>query len=354
MKLAVREALKGSGNVSPNPLVGAVVVKNGNIIGKGYHKIYGGPHAEINALDNCTESPAGADLYVNLEPCAHHGKTSPCTQRIIAERISNVYIGSPDPSDHCCGKGVRELRDAKIQVHNDILRSECDMVNAVFFHCLKNKTPYVVLKAAVSLDGYMATVKNDSKWISCEKSRKEAHRLRSIYDSVLVGKNTVLNDDPELTVRFVKGKNPVRIATDETLSLDGHHRIFNRLAPTVIITGKNVPHDKETFLKGKGIKIINADIHNGLLDLKTALKELYREGIMSVMVEGGGQIHSYMLKNRMAQRMALFLSPILIGGGIKLFDGKTDLIKESIRLETVSKRNFDEDIFLDLIVRYSS
>ncbi|MFO7810781.1 MAG: bifunctional diaminohydroxyphosphoribosylaminopyrimidine deaminase/5-amino-6-(5-phosphoribosylamino)uracil reductase RibD [Candidatus Delongbacteria bacterium] len=193
MRAALREAKKGAGKVSPNPLVGAVVVKDGNIIGKGYHKVFGENHAEINALDSCIRDPQGAEMYVNLEPCSHHGKTPPCVERIIKEKIKKVYIGLKDPSPHSNGKGIKILRKAGIEVETGVCEEESRLLNSVFLYSLKNDIPYIVLKAAISIDGCIATDKDHSKWITCDKSRKKVHRLRNLYDAVLVGKNTVPN-----------------------------------------------------------------------------------------------------------------------------------------------------------------
>ena len=355
MSIALKEAVKGAGKVSPNPLVGAVIVKNGKIIGKGYHKEFGGKHAEVHAIENCTENPFGSDMYVTLEPCSHHGKTPPCTDRIIAEKIKRVFIGSIDSSPHSSGRGVSLLRASGIEVITGVLEEECRLMNEPFFYTLKNKLPYIVLKAATSVDGCTATEKSDSKWITNEKSRKEVHRLRNYYDAVMVGRNTVLADDPQLSVRYVKGRDPARIIVDEFLSLDTGHKVFDGPAPIIIITSADADPLKETYYKKKGIKLIRAERSGRLIDLKHAFVQIYKTGIRSVMVEGGGEIHSYILNNRLAQRAHIFIAPKLIGSGRTYFSGSGyDKISEAIELDVIRVKMLDNDIFIDAFWQYRS
>lgn len=353
MKAALKQAEKGSGKVSPNPLVGAVIVKNGKIIGKGYHKRYGENHAEVNAIESCTESPVGADMYVTLEPCSHHGKTPPCADRIIAEKIKRVYIGNIDPSPHSSGRGINMLRSNGIEVLTGICEHECTVLNEPFFYTIKNKTPYIILKAASSADGCIATDSNDSKWITNEKSRKLVHRLRNTYDAIMAGKNTVLSDDPQLSVRYLKGRNPVRIIVDEDLSLHSEHKVFDGSAPVIIITSADVEPSKETYYKSRGISLVKVEMANGLLNLQSAFAKIYKTGIRSIMVEGGGEIHSYILKNRLAQRAHIFIAPKLIGSSKTFFSGSGfKKISDSIELDMISLKKLDGDIFIDAYLRY--
>ncbi|MBN2857484.1 MAG: bifunctional diaminohydroxyphosphoribosylaminopyrimidine deaminase/5-amino-6-(5-phosphoribosylamino)uracil reductase RibD [Candidatus Delongbacteria bacterium] len=353
MRTALKEALKGSGMVSPNPLVGAVVVKNGKIIGKGYHKKFGEKHAEVNAFENCSESPAGADLYVTLEPCSHHGKTPPCTDRITAEKIKRVFIGNIDTSPHSSGRGIKILEEAGIEVVTGVCENECRLINGPFFYSLENKLPYIAVKAASSVDGCMSTETNDSKWITNEKSRKEVHRLRNYYDAVMVGKNTVLSDDPQLSVRYVKGRNPIRIIVDESLSLRTDHKVFDGSARVIIITSKDADTSKETYYKNRGISLVKAERSGRYVDLRSAFAEIFKTGIRSVMVEGGGEIHSYILNHRLAQRAHIFIAPVLIGSGRHYFsDSGFGMIKDSIELDVISERIFDKDIYIDAFLRY--
>lgn len=355
MRAAIKEALKGSGKVSPNPLVGAVIVKNGKIIGKGYHEIYGGKHAEINAVESCTESPSGSDMYVTLEPCSHHGKTPPCVDRILSENIKRVFIGIIDPSPHSSGRGVKILESEGVQVKTAVLEDDCRLLNEPFFYAVLNKMPYIILKAAVSLDGCIATAGNDSKWITNEESRKLVHRFRNVYDAVMVGRNTVLSDDPLLSVRSVKGRNPVRIVVDESLSLNPECRIFDGAAPVIIITSSGVEPSKETYFKSRGISLVKAEKDGRFIDLRSAFEQIYNLGIRSVMVEGGGEIHSYILNNRLAQRAHIFIAPKLIGSGRTFFSGSGfKKISDSIELEVISQKKLGWDIFIDAHLRYGN
>lgn len=354
MGIALREALKGAGNVSPNPMVGAVIVKNGKIIGKGCHEKFGGPHAEVNAISSCIEDPYGSDMYVTLEPCSHFGKTPPCTDLIIKEKIKRVYIGTTDPSPHSNGRGTDILKKAGVEVECGILEKKCIEINEPFFHSLRTGMPLIILKAASSLDGSLATDKGDSKWISSEKSRKTVHRLRNLYDAVLVGRNTVEKDNPLLTVRHCRGRNPVRIVTDEYLSLDPDRKIFRNDSRTIIITSNTVSEKSETKYMNKGISIVRVDENNGELDLKQAFRTLHSYGIRSVMAEGGAALSSYLLKNKLADKLILFLAPKLIGSSVKFFSGSgIELVSDSVSLEDVKFKRSGVDLLVEGNLRYS-
>jgi len=354
MNLALKEAEKGAGHVSPNPLVGAVIVKNDKIIGKGYHKLYGQAHAEVNAIASCSESPTGSDLYVTLEPCSHHGKTPPCTDTIIKNKFKRVFIGTTDPSPHSAGKGIEILKNAGIEVHTGICEEKCRILNAPFFHYLSHGTPLIILKAAVSLDGSPATDSGDSKWITNEKSRKFAHKLRNLYDAVLVGKNTVLKDDPELTARYKGGRNPVRIVAEKDLGLPLDRKIFDGSAASMIITSESISASLETFYNDKGISLVKVSEKSGFLDLEKAFKIIGTKGIRSIMVEGGGTMHNYLLKNKLAHRIILFIAPKLIGSGRKFFFGSGfEKISDCIDLDIISSKNLGGDIYIDASIRYS-
>ncbi|MFA6652871.1 MAG: bifunctional diaminohydroxyphosphoribosylaminopyrimidine deaminase/5-amino-6-(5-phosphoribosylamino)uracil reductase RibD [Candidatus Delongbacteria bacterium] len=354
MGLALREALKGAGTASPNPIVGAIIVKNGKIIGKGCHKKFGGPHAEVNAISSCVEDPCGSDMYVTLEPCSHFGKTPPCTDLIIKEKIRRVYIGTTDPSPHSNGRGTEVLRRAGVEVECGVLEKECIGINEPFFHSLRTGMPLIILKAASSLDGSLATDNGDSKWISSEKSRKMVHRLRNFYDAVLVGRNTVEKDDPLLTVRHCRGRNPVRIVTDEHLSLSPDKKIFGNDSGTIIITSKTVTETSETKYKNKGISIIKVDENNGELDLEQAFRTLHSYGIRSILAEGGAAIFSYLINNRLADKIVLFLAPKLIGSSVKFFSGSgIELVSDSVSIEDVKYKRSGVDLLVEGNLRYS-
>ncbi|MCK4979752.1 MAG: bifunctional diaminohydroxyphosphoribosylaminopyrimidine deaminase/5-amino-6-(5-phosphoribosylamino)uracil reductase RibD [Candidatus Delongbacteria bacterium] len=356
MKIALKEALKGKGKVSPNPLVGAVLVNNGKIIGKGAHLKFGEDHAEINTFNNCSESPIGADLYVTLEPCDHYGKTPPCTKRIIEEKIARVFIATLDPFMKVNSKGADRLRKAGILVNIGILEEEAKKMNESFIHFQKTGTPFILLKSAISLDGSIATDTGDSKWISCGKSRKYVHKLRNDYDAVLVGKNTVMKDDPKLTVKMVKGVNPRRVVIDKDLSLNIKYNIFSdeNKNNTIILTSKDCDRSqKETILRNRGITVLKISINNGYLNLKEAMKKLGELGISSMIVEGGGFTASKFLKEKLVNRINLFIAPLIIGSSKKLIDSLgIDKISNAIKITDKQISKFDEDILIDGLVEY--
>ncbi|MDA3839049.1 MAG: bifunctional diaminohydroxyphosphoribosylaminopyrimidine deaminase/5-amino-6-(5-phosphoribosylamino)uracil reductase RibD [Candidatus Delongbacteria bacterium] len=357
MRMALKEALKGKGKVSPNPLVGAVIVKNGMIIGKGAHLKFGENHAEVNAFNNCTESPVGADMYVTLEPCSHHGKTPPCTDRIIKEKISRVFIATLDPFKEVNGKGVAKLKKAGIKVEVGLLEKKGKEINEAFIHFQQTGLPFITIKSAISLDGSIATDTGDSKWISSEKSRKHVHKLRNDYDAVLVGKNTVLHDDPELTVRMVKGVNPKRIVIDKDLSLDINYKIFSddHKNNTIILTSKsNKNTSKETILRNQGITILKISINKGHINLKEAMNKLGQLGITSIIIEGGGTTISSFLKEKLVNRINLFIAPIIIGSSKKITDNLgINFISDSIKIINKKTVKLDKDIFIDGLVEYN-
>lgn len=315
MSLALKLALKGTGRVNPNPLVGAVIVKNGEIIGKGWHEKYGKPHAERNALASCAASPKGACLYVTLEPCCHHGKTPPCTQAIIESGISRVVIGSSDPNPLVAGKGVKILRENGIDVAENILKEECDSINRVFFHYIKNKTPYVIMKYAMTSDGKIATHTGKSKWITGEAARERVHRDRNRYSAIMVGVNTVINDDPMLNCRIENGRNPVRIICDTSLRTPIESKIVSsaKEIPTIIATCCNNGKKREQYIN-KGCKIINVQKHKERLDLHQLMSELGKEGIDSIMLEGGSALNWSALESGIVNKIQVYISPKIFGG----------------------------------------
>ncbi|MCK4411644.1 bifunctional diaminohydroxyphosphoribosylaminopyrimidine deaminase/5-amino-6-(5-phosphoribosylamino)uracil reductase RibD, partial [Candidatus Bipolaricaulota bacterium] len=237
MQIALDLARKGTGFVNPNPLVGAIIVKNGAIIGRGYHKTFGGPHAEVFALEQAAEEADGATMYVTLEPCCHQGKTPPCTRRIVAAGIRCVVVACRDPNPLVNGQGITSLQGAGVEVREGALRKEAQQVNEIFLRFITTGIPFTQLKLAMSLDGKIATKRGDSKWISGEQSREEVHRMRGRFASVLVGSNTVIVDDPRLTVRHVSGKNPIRIVLDQHGLIPITSRIFHSEERTIVVTG---------------------------------------------------------------------------------------------------------------------
>lgn len=322
-------ANKGVGYVSPNPLVGSVIVKDGQTIGEGYHEKYGSAHAEINAINDAKTKGfnlEGSELYVNLEPCSHTGKTPPCANAIAAEGISKVYIGIQDPYEEVNGGGIKILQDAGIEVKVDILKEQCEEINKFFITFVTKNRPYVSLKIAQSIDGIIALKNHESKWITGEESRKYVHYLRSIYDGVLVGKNTAKHDNPSLDVRAAEGRNPYRIIIDKANDLDRNLNIFQKDDnKTILITSVSSaePNTKEVWLESKdGFKI------------EDILKKLYELNIASVMVEGGAYTFSSFLKSGLYDDIYFFVAPKILGEGIRTFN---DLGIDSLNADSTLK-----------------
>lgn len=314
MRRALELARKGIGYTSPNPMVGCVVVKEGKIITEGYHEKYGAFHAERNALTRCEEDLTGAELYVTLEPCCHHGKTPPCTDIILERGIGKVYVGSMDPNPKVAGKGVRILRDHGIEVETGLLEKECLALNEIFFHYITTGMPFVAMKYAMTLDGKIAAYTGDSKWVTGEEARQHVHRLRKQYRAILVGIGTVLADDPMLNCRIEENVDPVRIVCDSKLRLP--------LTSQLVKTAKEIPtiaayatadREKEEALRQAGVELIHAE-RDGQVDFEALMKELGQRGIDSVLIEGGGTIHGTVLTSGLAQKVYCYVAPKLIGG----------------------------------------
>ena len=309
-------AKKASGFTAPNPLVGAVIVKNGKVISEGFHEYFGGPHAEINAIANTKEELKGAHIYVNLEPCAHYGKTPPCSLALINSGFSRVYIANLDPNPLVAGKGVEMLEKAGIEVMLGLLQEDAQRLNEKFFHFITHKTPFVALKSATSLDGKIATSSGESKWITNKESREFAHGLRQDYSAILVGINTVLMDDPSLSVRLnKKSKNPIRIILDTHLRTPINAQVLQANAQVIIVHSKvNFDAEKADFSNKKHVELFYCPLKHKQLDLVFLMKKLGEKGIDSILVEGGAEVNFSMLKNNLAQKLYSFLAPIIIGG----------------------------------------
>lgn len=335
MKRAIELAKQGVGWTAPNPLVGAVVVKNGRVIGEGYHRKYGELHAERNALAACTEDPAGATLYVTLEPCCHYGKTPPCTEIIIEKKIAKVVIGSRDPNPKVAGKGARILREHGIEVVEDYMREACDALNPVFFHYITTKTPYVVLKFAMTLDGKIATRTGASKWITGEAARNHVHQLRGRYAGILAGIGTVLEDDPMLNCRIDGAHQPLRIILDSHLRIPMGSRLVRSAKeyPLLIVCNEsNRDREEGTSriqkLEEAGAKVWTLPEKNGHPDLNVLMQRLGEEKIDSVLIEGGGTVNEAALKAHIVHHVYAYIAPKIFGGE----DAKTPVEGSGIRL----------------------
>ncbi|MGI6211215.1 MAG: bifunctional diaminohydroxyphosphoribosylaminopyrimidine deaminase/5-amino-6-(5-phosphoribosylamino)uracil reductase RibD [Anaerovoracaceae bacterium] len=327
MKRALELAVRGDGFVNPNPRVGAVIVKNGNVIGEGYHQRFGELHAERNALRSCTEDPAGSTVYVTLEPCCHYGKTPPCTEALIAAKPARVVVGSDDPNPKVAGKGIRILRDAGIEVVRGFMKEECDAINGVFFRYITTGLPTVTMKYAMTADGKIATVTGKSKWISSEASRTRENAERGHTMSIMVGVGTVLPDDPMLTCRDGKGLSPTRIICDTNLRTPLSAAVI-RTASDAESEGGNEMRTPQTILatavseeerlapyreKGAEILILPKG-EDGRIDLRALLQELGKRQIDTVLVEGGGTLNASCLKQQIADRVRIYIAPKLFGG----------------------------------------
>lgn len=335
MKRAIELAKQGVGWTAPNPLVGAVVVKNGRVIGEGYHRKYGELHAERNALAACTEDPAGATLYVTLEPCCHYGKTPPCTEIIIEKKIAKVVIGSRDPNPKVAGKGARILREHGIEVVEDYMREACDALNPVFFHYITTKTPYVVLKFAMTLDGKIATRTGASKWITGEAARNHVHQLRGRYAGILAGIDTVLADDPMLNCRIDGAHQPLRIILDSHLRIPMGSRLVRSAKeyPLLIVCNESTRDREEGTnriqkLEEAGAKVWTLPEKNGHPDLNVLMQRLGEEKIDSVLIEGGGTVNEAALKAHIVHHVYAYIAPKIFGGE----DAKTPVEGSGIRL----------------------
>ena len=323
MLRAIQLAKKGEGWTNPNPMVGAVIVKDGKIIGEGYHKKYGELHAERNAIASLTESAEGAVIYVTLEPCCHHGKTPPCTEAIIEQKIRKVVIGSRDPNPKVAGKGVQMLREAGVTVVEDFMREECDQLNPVFFHYITTKTPYVVMKYAMTLDGKIATKTGASKWITGESARKEVQHMRHQYMGIMAGIGTVLADDPMLNVRIPGLKSPVRIICDSGLRIPMDSQIVKTAKEYRTIVayageysgeGCKETEEKAEQLHAAGVETVSVPDADGRVDLRKLMEYLGKQGIDSVLLEGGGTLNDAALSAGIINEICAFIAPKIFGG----------------------------------------
>ena len=324
MLRAIQLAKKGEGWTNPNPMVGAVIVKDGRIIGEGYHKKCGELHAERNAIASLTESAEGATIYVTLEPCCHYGKTPPCTEAIIEQKIKKVVIGSRDPNPKVAGKGAQILRESGITVVQDFMREECDRLNPVFFHYITTKTPYVVMKYAMTLDGKIATKTGASKWITGEPARREVQHMRHRYMGIMAGIGTVLADDPMLNVRVEGWKSPVRIVCDSSLRIPLDSQIVRSAKEyrTIVAYAGREENEEITEkitkkieqLHAKGVDTICCPDEKGQIDLKKLMTYLGNEGIDSILLEGGGTLNDSALRAGIVKEVHCFIAPKLFGG----------------------------------------
>ena len=315
MKYALELARKGEGFVNPNPMVGAVIVKDGAVIGEGYHRRFGQPHAEVEAFRSAKESTEGATLYVTLEPCSHYGKTPPCADLVIEKKVKRVVVGILDPNPLVAGRGIRKLQDAGIDVTVGVLEEECRKLNEIFLKYILDKKPFVLMKAAVSLDGKIATAKGESKWISGEKSRERVHKSRGKYAAIMAGINTVLEDDPQLTCRVEGKKSPIRVIVDSNLRIPLESKIIKTAKDVpVIVATISDDLNKIKYLETMGANVLRVEQKDGRVDLDCLVSKLGEMNIDSILIEGGGTLNYSALEAGIVDKVELYIAPKIIGG----------------------------------------
>lgn len=349
--MALSLAAKGAGLTSPNPMVGAVLVKNCKVLAKGYHKKAGLAHAEVDALKKAGKAAKGATLYVNLEPCSHFGRTPPCVDRIIDEGIRRVVIGMRDPNPVNNGRGVRRLMDNGVKVTCGILEAESEKLNRAFRSHITLKRPYVTIKVAQSIDGKIATYAGHSKWITNESSRKFVHKIRERSDAILVGVNTVIKDNPMLNARTAGAKKqPIKVVLDSGLRIPLSSNVIKSSPGELLIaTTRNAPKKKIRELQKIGVNVVTFGKKNGMVDIRSLLKYLSKNDITRLLVEGGGTVISGFLNSGLTDEMLVFISPKVIGGrdALTAVEGQgVRSVNNAVKLKDVTVRRFKEDILV--------
>ena len=364
MRRAIKLAKKGSGHVNPNPLVGAVIVRDGEIIGEGYHECYGQLHAERNAIANAKKrgnSLEGSTIYVTLEPCCHYGKTPPCTEAIIEEKIARVVVGSDDPNPLVSGKGFQMLREKGIEVIPHFLKEECDAMNHVFFHYIRTGTPYVAMKYAMTMDGKIACYTGDSKWVTGEESRAHVQTLRNHYKGIMAGIGTVLADDPMLNCRIEGGRDPIRIIADSYLRIPMDSQLVRTAGqqPLIVACLPDADEEKAAQLQEKGGEVLRipgvttADIteeQKEVISLPVLMKELGARKIDGILLEGGGQLNESALQAGIVDRIYCYIAPKIFGGA----QAKTPVEGQGLtraadawQFNRIGMQEFGQDILLE-------
>lgn len=357
MRRALELALRGEGAVNPNPLVGAVIVRNGRIIGAGWHERWGGLHAERNALARCSEPAAGATMYVTLEPCCHHGKTPPCTEALISAGIKRVVVGMPDPNPLVAGKGIAQLREAGIEVECGVLEEELRYQNRIFIKYITTRLPWVVMKAAMTLDGKIATSTGDSRWVTGPEARKRVHEMRHSLMAILVGIGTVEADDPMLNCRLEgEHRQPIRLVADSTarIALDTQLVRTALEQRTIVAHTARAEQSRLDALHKAGVETWCCAEEEGHLSMRDLMQKIGATGIDSLLVEGGGQLNSSLLRSGFVDEAAFFVAPKLVGGA----DAKSPIegrgverMAEAVELEGLEVEHFGADLLIHGLIK---
>ncbi len=363
MTLALRLAARGRGRTSPNPMVGAVVVSRGRIVGRAYHRKAGGPHAEVLALRQAGRRARGGTLYVTLEPCSHTDKrTPPCVPLVIASQVRRVVVAMVDPNPQVNGRGIRKLRQAGIRVDVGCCREQAETLNEVYRHWIDTGRPFVILKAGMTLDGQIATASGEAKWITGDAARRHVHRLRSRVDAIMVGIGTILRDDPELTARIggradrLADRQPLRVVADSRLRLPLHARVASIRGgvPTLVATTTAAPRRKLAQLEARGIDVLTLPGRAGRVPLPALLSALARRGITSLLLEGGSELNASALRAGLVDRVMLYVAPRLLGGrnAIGLIGGLSPTrLEDAVALERLRIRKIGDDMLVQGDVR---
>jgi diaminohydroxyphosphoribosylaminopyrimidine deaminase / 5-amino-6-(5-phosphoribosylamino)uracil reductase len=358
MRMACRLAEKAAGRTSPNPMVGAVLVRDGEIIGSGFHRFAGADHAEIVALKEANKKAHGATLYINLEPCNHQGRTPPCTRSLIAAGVKEVVVGMKDPNPLVSGKGLRSLARAGIKVRTGVLQEDCRALNGAFTKFITRRVPFVTLKLAASLDGKIAAASGDARWISCEESRATVHLLRNTYDAVLVGAGTVIIDNPQLTCRTAGGRDPRRIILDARLRIPLNAEFLRQRGSdkNIIVTSTTSPAAKIRALENLGATVWRLPAREGAVRWLPLLKKLAKTGIASILIEGGATTAAGALKEKMVDKVLLFYAPKLVGGDGRYMIGSlgVESIKQSVMLQNLKIQKSGTDLLVSGYLKTST
>lgn len=354
MQRALTLAKRGLGFVSPNPLVGCVIVQAGEIVGEGFHRQYGGPHAEIEALRDAGEKARGAEMYVTLEPCCHTGKTPPCSDAVLRAGLRRVVVAVGDPNPRVSGGGLEQLRMAGVDVTLGVCEAEARQLNEVFFHHIETHLPFVTLKCAITLDGKIATRTGASRWVTGALAREQVHDMRHATDAILVGLGTALADNPMLTTRLPEGggRNPLRVIVDSELQLplDSHLARVTPECQTLVATTERAAASTQRQLEAQGVEILRLPSYDdGRVDIEALLRQLGERGLASLLVEGGGTLSATLLHRRLVDKLVMFVAPKIIGGdGLSVIGAfGVETMDQAVLLQGITSRHVGDDLMLE-------